>query len=100
MHLSAANFSIYLLKILASDWSDLMLKCSDTKISFVNGGMDPAVDVATIAEYREAYPWISIEVIPDAGQLMIFQHYDRLIPRIAEAAKRVCATEFKYRGKR
>ncbi|MGB7316389.1 MAG: LuxR C-terminal-related transcriptional regulator [Planktotalea sp.] len=71
-----------------ADWSHLMLKCKDTKTWFVNGGQDPATDIATIAEYRETYPWIDIEVISDAGQLLIFQEYDTLLPRIAAAAHR------------
>ncbi len=67
----------YTHEILATeaDWSDLMMACAQTKMWFVNGGQDPATDIATIAEYREAYPWIDIEVIPDGGQLLIFQHY-------------------------
>lgn len=72
-----------------TDWSDLMFKCRGTKTWFVNGGQDPAVDIATISEYRETYPWIDIEVVPDAGQMLLFQHYENLIPRIAHAAKSV-----------
>ena len=81
----------YTHEILATeaDWTDLMKGCAQTKTWFVNGAQDPATDIATIAEYREVYPWIDIEVIPDAGQLLIFQHYDALLPRIAEAAKNV-----------
>ncbi|MEP5153006.1 helix-turn-helix transcriptional regulator, partial [Planktotalea sp.] len=72
----------YTQEILATeaDWSDLMLNCKETKMWFVNGAQDPATDIATIAEYREAYPWIDIDAIPDAGQLLIFQHYETLIP--------------------
>lgn len=79
----------YTMEILATeaDWSGLMRKCSDIKTWFVNGAEDPATDIATIAEYREAYPWIEVEVIADAGQLLIFQHFEDLIPRIAKAAK-------------
>ncbi len=65
-----------------------MLKCRDKKIWFVNGAQDPSMDVATIAEYREAYPWIEIEVIAEAGQLLLYQHFDRVIPLAADAAKR------------
>jgi pimeloyl-ACP methyl ester carboxylesterase/DNA-binding CsgD family transcriptional regulator len=81
----------YTHEILASeaDWSDLMLKCAETKMWFVNGGQDPATDIATIAQYRETYPWIDIEVIPDGGQMLIYQHYETLIPRIAAAAKNI-----------
>lgn len=79
----------YTHEILATeaDWTGLMEACAQTKIWFVNGGEDPATDIATIAEYREVYPWIDIEVIADAGQLLIYQRYETLIPRIAAAAK-------------
>lgn len=70
-----------------TDWSELVERSKGTKTWFVNGGEDPATDTATIAEYRETYPWIDIEVIPNAGQLLVFQHYHTLIPRIAAAAK-------------
>ena len=79
----------YAMEILATEaqWSDLIFQCKETKTWFVNGAEDPATDIATIAEYRETYPWIDIEVLPDAGQMLIFQRYDALIPRIADAAK-------------
>ncbi len=80
----------YATELLATetDWSDLIIQAKATKIWFVNGAEDPSTDIATISEYRETYPWIDIKVLPDAGQLMIFQHYEYLIPRIAEAAAR------------
>ena len=79
----------YAHEILATeaDWTDLMKACEQTKTWFVNGGQDPATDIATIAEYREVYPWIDIEVIPDAGQMLIYQHYEYLLPLVAQAAK-------------
>ena len=80
----------YTHEILATeaDWSNLMLKCAETNMWFVNGGQDPATDIATISEYRETYPWIDIEVILDGGQMLVFQHFDTLIPRIAAAAQK------------
>ncbi len=80
----------YAMEILETeaDWSGLLLKCQDKKIWFINGAQDPSMDVATIAEYREAYPSIEIEVIPEAGQLLMYQHYEYVIPLVAEAAKR------------
>ncbi|WP_298361633.1 LuxR C-terminal-related transcriptional regulator [uncultured Litoreibacter sp.] len=79
----------YTHEILATeaDWTDLMQNCAQTKVWFVNGGQDPATDIATIAEYRDSYPWIDIEVIPDAGQMLIYQHYEYLIPKIATASR-------------
>lgn len=72
-----------------ADWSDLVMQCADVKTWFVNVAQDPALDIAKIAVCREAYPWIEIEGLPDAGRLLIFQHYESLVPRFAQAAKRV-----------
>ncbi len=69
------------------DWSDLILDAKATPTWFVNGIEDPTLDMATIAEYRETYPWIDIEVVPDAGQLMLYKHFENLIPRLANAAQ-------------
>ncbi len=80
----------YAMEILETeaDWSELLLECQDKKIWFINGAQDPSMDVATIAEYRDAYPSIEIEVIPEAGQLLMYQHYEYVLPLVAEAAKR------------
>jgi pimeloyl-ACP methyl ester carboxylesterase len=71
-----------------ADWSHLMIQTKTVPTSFINGANDPATDIATIAEYRVAYPWIEIEVIPDAGQMLIYQHFDKVIPKLAEAASK------------
>lgn len=78
----------YAMEVLASeaDWSDLMHQAKVTKTWFVIGAEDPSTDIATISEYRETYPWIDVEVVPSAGQMLIYQHYNDLIPRIAQAA--------------
>lgn len=79
----------YAMEILSTeaDWSILLMQCAGIKMWFVNGAEDPATDIATIAAYREAYPWIEIEVVADKGQLLLYQHFEALIPRIADAAK-------------
>lgn len=75
----------YAMEILQTEasWTHLMERIKDTKTWFVNGVEDPATDIATIAEYRDAYPWIDIEVVPNAGQMMIYQYYEVLLRRIA-----------------
>lgn len=70
------------------DWTHIILSAKATPTWFINGGEDPATDIATIAEYREAFPWIDIEVIPNAGQMLIYQHFETVIPKLAAAAKR------------
>jgi len=66
-----------------SDWSELVRRTRDTPAWFVSGLQDPLGDPATIAAYREVFPWIQIEVIEKAGQLIFFQEFRRLVPRIA-----------------
>lgn len=83
----AQAYAMELLKT-ESDWSEIMIAAKDTKTWFISGAEDPAADIATIAEYRESYPWVDIEVIQNAGQLLIYQHYEMVIPRLADAAKR------------
>lgn len=80
----------YVMELLVSetDWSDIVVRAKGTPTWFMNGGQDPSTDIATISEYRETYPWIDIEVIPDAGQMLIFQHFENVIPKLAAAAKR------------
>lgn len=70
-----------------SDWSARMFAAQRTPTWFVNGTEDPMFDMATISAYREVYPWVEIETVERAGQLLFFQHYQALIPRIAKAAR-------------
>ena len=80
----------YAMEISVSEapWDHLLKATREIPTWFVIGAEDPATDLATIAAYREAYPWIEIEVMRNAGQMLIFQHYDALIPRLADAARR------------
>lgn len=79
----------YTMELLESekDWSHLMLQAKATPTWFVNGLDDPALDAASIADYREHYPWIDIEAVPNAGQFILYQRHADLIPRIAQSAK-------------
>lgn len=79
----------YSMELLESekDWSHLMVQAKETPTWFVNGLEDPSIDATSIAAFREHYPWINIEVIPDAGQLVLYQRHADLIPRIAQSAK-------------
>ncbi|MEP4197745.1 MAG: LuxR C-terminal-related transcriptional regulator [Aliishimia sp.] len=68
------------------DWSQCIIAAKETPTWFVNGTEDPASNVVSLSQYREVYPWIDIEAVPNAGQLMLFQNYADLIPRIANSA--------------
>jgi DNA-binding CsgD family transcriptional regulator/pimeloyl-ACP methyl ester carboxylesterase len=43
----------------------------------LQGADDPYCPPETLAEMRAAYPWIEVEVIDDAGELLIFSHWRR-----------------------
>ncbi len=79
----------YAMELLASEsqWGHLMHQAKGIKTWFINGIEDPSTDAATIAEYRDAYPWIDIQVLPNAGQMLIYSKFTEVIPRIAEAAR-------------
>ncbi|MEO9898020.1 MAG: alpha/beta fold hydrolase [Paracoccaceae bacterium] len=68
-------------------WDYLMFAAKDTKTRFFCGDTDPLMDISAIAAYRETYPWVDIKVIQKAGQMLIYQHFDRIIPELAEAAR-------------
>ena len=57
-----------------TDWTDEveMLRQSGLPVHFLNGLQDPQVPPATLAEFRQDYPWIDFRVYPDAGQLLFF----------------------------
>ena len=57
-----------------TDWTDEVetLRRSGVPVHFLNGLQDPQVPPATLAEFRQDYPWIDFRVYPDAGQLLFF----------------------------
>ncbi|SOC03318.1 LuxR C-terminal-related transcriptional regulator [Rhodobacter maris] len=51
-------------------------------VVFVNGATDPIAPPATIAEFRADYPWITFELLQDAGQFVFFRHWGRLFAHL------------------
>ncbi len=70
-----------------SNWSDLVSRVRETPAWYCSGTQDPLGDPSVIAAYRETYPWLEIEVRQNAGQLLFFQQFEYLIPKIAAAAQ-------------
>ena len=52
------------------------------------GSEDPTIDISSTQKPQAAYPWIKFETVPDAGQWLLYQKFETLIPRISDAAKR------------
>ena len=70
------------------DWSDRMMASQNIPVRIFLAEEDPTVDLGSIPKLLEAYPWIEIEVLQNAGLALIYQKPDLLIPLMAEAAKR------------
>lgn len=70
------------------DWSDRMKATRNIPVQIFLAEEDPTVDIGAIPKLIEAYPWIEIEVLQQAGLALIYQKSETLIPLMGEAAKR------------
>lgn len=71
------------------DWSDSVMATRGIPVTLFLAREDPTIDLGAISEFQLHYPWIAFEVIEKAGLALIFQAASRLVPLIADAAKRV-----------
>lgn len=71
-----------------ADWSHLMQSMRHVPVQIYIAEEDPTINASALGDLRYAYPWIAFEVIPDAGLALIYQEPKRLIPILADAAKR------------
>lgn len=69
------------------DWSDRVMTTQTMPVQIFLADEDPTVDLTAIPKLQEAYPWINIEVVQNAGLALIYQQFDVLIPLMADAAK-------------
>lgn len=70
------------------DWSDSVVATRHIPVQIFLAEEDPTVDIGSIPKLQEAYPWMEFEVVPNAGLALIYQKPEKLIPLMAEAAKR------------
>lgn len=73
------------------DWSDRVLATRHIPVQIFLAEEDPTIDISLIPKLQEAYPWMKFEVVPNAGLALIYQKPERLIPLMAEAAKRAAS---------
>lgn len=78
----------YTMKLLASEvpWDHLLTQAKNIPMTFINAAQDPAIDVATVAQFRDKYPWIDIKVFTDAGPTLFYQKFKDVTPILSEAA--------------
>lgn len=70
------------------DWSDRVMASRDMRVQIFLAQEDPTIDLGSLPKLQEAYPWMEFEVLSNAGLALIYQKPEKLIPLMAEAAKR------------
>lgn len=70
------------------DWSDSVMATRHIRVQIFLAEEDPTINIGSIPKLQEAYPWIEFEVVPEAGLALIYQKPEKLIPLMADAAKR------------
>lgn len=69
------------------DWSNSVLATQQIPTQLFIAAEDPTVDINAIPTLQEAYPWISFDIVQNAGLALMYQKYDMLIPLMADAAQ-------------
>ncbi len=64
-----------------TDWSDIVHKCP-VPVRMLQGGQDPQSPKATIEELIPQFPNLDITIIDDAGQLLFFQEWPRVLDEL------------------
>jgi pimeloyl-ACP methyl ester carboxylesterase len=70
-----------------NDWSAQVMATRDLPVQIFIAQEDPTIDVESLPDIAEAYPWMRFEVLPDAGLALMYQQYERLIPVMSQAAQ-------------
>ena len=64
-----------------TDWSETIRKCP-VPVRMLQGGQDPQSPKATIEELIPQFPNLDITIIDDAGQLLFFQEWPRVLDEL------------------
>lgn len=77
------------------NWSDRIAATRDIPVHIYLAEEDPTLDIDAIPQLEDAYPWMSFNVVQNAGLALVFQRPGTWVPIMAEAAKRAAsATSF------
>ncbi|MEO1536224.1 MAG: LuxR C-terminal-related transcriptional regulator [Pseudomonadota bacterium] len=71
------------------DWSAEVEACRNVPIRVFIAREDPTIDISQVPRLQQAWPWMSFEIVEDAGLALMFQHHRHLIPLLGHAAMNV-----------
>ena len=64
-----------------TDWSDLVHACP-VPVRLLQGGEDPQTPAETVRERMPAFPTLDVEIVENAGQLVFFQEWPRVLDEL------------------
>lgn len=64
-----------------SDWGDLVRGCP-VPVRLLQGAEDPQCPAQTVRELMPVFPHLDIEIVEDAGQLLFFQEWPRVLDEL------------------
>ncbi|MEO0385827.1 MAG: hypothetical protein AAF234_20005 [Pseudomonadota bacterium] len=74
-----------------TDWSDSVMATRDMRVHIFLAEEYPTVDIGSVPKLQEAYPWMEFDVLQKAGLALLYQKPEKLIPVMAEAARRAAS---------
>lgn len=76
------------MRMIAGYWYDDFIQ-ADMPVHFLHGADDPAIPIDRLVEIASAKKNMTVEEIPDAGELLFFYHYEKLISLIEKTADKI-----------
>ena len=76
-------------RLTALDWSDSHLSALTVPVSLLHGGLDRVTLMRDVHELAALYPLLAVDEVEDAGQLLWFTHW----PRVIESLRRMSGTD-------
>lgn len=70
-----------------TDWSDLVHACP-VPVRLLQGGEDPQTPAETVRERMPAFPTLDVEIVENAGQLVFFQEWPRVLDELEQMLRR------------
>lgn len=70
------------------DWSGRMETIRDIPVKIIIAHEDPTIDLSLIPKIEAAYPWIDVEIVPEAGLALVYQKPEKIISLMSESARR------------
>lgn len=84
-HSSHKSFAMEVIAQETTDWSPVFEKLQGSiPVHYINGLQDPQVPAKTLQEFEVKYPWVDFKIHKDAGQLIFFLKWRKILPLVEQ----------------